>query len=438
MKAHARLLSAALALVSGTAFAAPPEELPVSNEAAMMGGAVRAAGRSAGSFWYNPALLGRVHLSETEANGEVLGLRWTQAPNVVALERLDGTRSSTSLRDAQFVAVPTTFAGAIALTPKLTIGYGLFQPLASDFSASADVQEGEAGTDETVFQLRYTQSSQRYYGGLGLGYEFSPNFQMGASLFAAYDQTERTQQLFLARSGELAASGLVDESASIGSFGLAAAFGVRGRLGRIVAAAASVRAPTFVLTQSIEGGRTVSESTAEATQTRIETLDPEIWRQSQLRGWEFGAGLSVGPGDWLVSLDLSAQTGTRPRSGPLAAGPSFGVQLGGNARLSERLSLGAGAFYASPSGNDESLGALSLHRVGGSLGFELRRRLELANRNNIEFRTVIAAWYAYSFGTSAGLEVETSAQQAIAAMATTQVSARSHLVMLHIGSALAF
>ena len=422
------------------AMAAGPDELPLSNEAAMSGGAVLAAGRSAGSFWYNPALLGRIHLSETEANGEILGLRWTRIPDVASLSLPDGSRTTTTLADSSFVAVPTTFAGAIALTPKLTLGYGLFQPRASQFDASADVLETNPDVGQTVFQLRHRVSTERYHGGIGLGYEVSPDFQIGASVFAVFDQSQREQQLLVVRPGpdDQVLSAVANESAAVGTFALATALGVRGRLGRIVHAAASLRAPTFVLTQSIEGSQTLSEIGPDGSETSVEAIELDDWRQTQLSGWGLSAGLSIGPGSWLVNLELNGDTGTRPRSGPLGSKPSFGARLGGSVRLGDRASLGAGAFYQSPTGNDESFGSLSLHRFGGSIGVEIRRRLELANRHSIEFRTVVAAWYAHGRGTAAGLEVRSDPLQALGAITTTSGPAQEHLLLLHVGSSIAF
>ncbi len=422
------------------ASASSPEELPLSNEAAIMGGAVMASGLSAGSFWYNPALLGRIRHSETEASAEVYGARLTRAARGAELTLPDGSSTVHALRSDEIVTVPTTFAGAFALTPSLTLGFGLFTPASSDFTVKADAQRGDEAGGDTTFQLRHRRASQRLYGGLGLGWNASDRFQLGASIFALYDQSRSEQRLFVARSqGAAERSALFDEDTTVGTIALATTLGVRGRLHPLVHAAATVRTPNFVLEQSISGTRLVSLVGSEDAGTELSEIDPAPWSQSQLSGWRFAAGLAVGDREGQLTIDVDATTGTgaNNRGGPLSTRPAFGARLGGLARVAETVSVGAGAFLQSNEGAGDSFGITQMNRWGGSLGLELRRRLELKNRESIEFRTVVAGWYAYGRGTIGGLLVS-SEGDSLGQSATFQTPAQTHLIVLHIGSALAF
>lgn len=429
----------------GLALAAPTEELPLSNEAAMAGGTVLAGGRSAGSFWYNPAVLGRIHLTETEASAEVLGLRRLRAPGGVALELPGGDAASADLESDQFVAVPTTFAGAQALTPKLTLGFGLFQPVATELSVRAELRDEDSEHGDTRSTLRHRQTTERYYAGLGLGAEISPNFQLGASVFFAFDQTQRDQRLHLVRSGSAAGalSSVINEDAAVASYGLMSSVGLRGRLGRMVHGAVSVRTPTIVLGQSIEGTRTEShlgptEVEPEGIDTQVTPADAQLWEQSQLTGWHLAAGLTVGEGPWQVGLDVHADTGTTEREGPLATRPTYGARLGAMVDVSESVSLGMGLFHERSEDAARVFGATRTSQWGGSLGVEIRRRLEMRNRGDIEFRTVVAAWYAYGSGSLAGVQMTSTPERALATVTAADVPMRQHLLLVHIGSALAF
>jgi hypothetical protein len=66
------------------------------------------------------------------------------------------------------------------------------------------------------------------------------------------------------------------------------------------------------------------------------------------------------------------------------------------------------------------------------------RRLELRNQDAIEFRTVIAAWYAHGRGTTKALRMESTDAPPYLSASTYDARTRTDLVVLHIGSSLSF
>lgn len=438
--ALAPVLVVASGVLSLEAHAGAPEDLPVSNDAAMMGGTVLASGRTAGSFWYNPALLGRIHLSETEANAEVIGLRNTRIRDAWEVALPGGDRSGGDLQNSELINAPTTFAGASALTPRLTLGYGLFQPVSRDLALRVDLQDSDPTRGDTVFELRHRQSTQRLHFGAGLGLELSSAFHLGASVLAVYDQTSFQERLFATRAGgELpVVSSTIDEEVDVGSVGLVSTIGLRGQLGRIVWGAATVRTPTFVVLQTIDGSRTESHTGPGGGDTEVVPVAEQDWQESQLTGWRFGVGLMVGEGRWSVATDLHADTGTPRPERPIGSLPSMGARLGTRVWLNKRVSVGAGAFYEGRWGEGEGFGDDRMDQVGGSGGIELRRKLELASHKSIVFRSVFAVWYAHGFGTVGGIRAVSGLERGIETIAEGSSDATSHTVLLHLGSSLAF
>lgn len=418
-------------------YASPPEQFPLSNDAAIMGGAVLAGGQGAGSFWYNPALLARIHHSETEASAEVYGLRLTSVPRGVGLRLPNGTQVIEPLRRAQIVAVPTTFAGAFGITPKFTVGFGLYVPVASNLSVQADLVENPSSEGETSFQLRYRRDLQRYHAGLGFGWQPLPTIQFGVSVFAVYDQLRYEQRLFLTRSQALGQteSRLLDEDTTVDTFGVATNIGLRGQLHRLVHAAATVRTPTLVIYQGIDGSQTEAIVAQDFAHTDISAVDPAGWGQVQLSGWRIATGLAVGDPRWRVGVDVNAIT--RTRGDPLSRA-TFGARVGGEITVADPISLGGGVFFYSNDSDNTAFGIAQLHRWGGSFGVELLRRLTLNTSRHIEFRTVVALWYEGGRGTIGGLQVESVEDASVAQFTTVRTPAQTHLILLHIGSALSF
>ncbi len=439
MRASIRIVGFAVALVGApvSVRAAPGDDLPSSSDAALMGGAALASGTSAGSLWYNPAVLGRIRYAETEANAEAIGVRFTRVDGIAQLQMPDGTRTQIDVDDSQLVAVPTVFASAFTLSKNLTVGFGLYTPRAERVSAVTTEQQPDATGQPTLVQLRAQRSVERILANLGVGYQPLPNLQLGAAVVMGLETGEDDRSIFLSR--PTAAGGnltsFIDERRESTAFGLGGAIGLRGKIGRLVHGAATLRTPTYLATESEEITRTVSHRTGDDTRDEVVSeLAPS--GRTQLDGWRVGTGVSVGNQRVLGALDVEGSVGSTTRSRTGAA--SISTRLGAKVNVTRTAAVGGGAFYRSPDTSDDAFGATRLHLIGGSLGVELRRRLELRNQGAIEFRTVLAAWYAHGQGTTRALRLVSTDEAPYLTSSTYDARTRTDLIVVHVGSSLSF
>lgn len=395
----------------------------MSNEASLSGGAVLAHGREVGSLWYNPAVLGGVSRAETEVNGEAFGGRWSYARNGAVVPTAEGSRVQ-RLESAETLVVSSTFTLAFALSPKWAVGVGVFSPLSGD----AILDDG-GESDELYIRTRRT--SQRSHYGVAVGWQPRSQIQLGASIMGVYDKLSTRHRVYSSL-GPGASLSLDNESSTV-SHGLMAKIGASAQVHPWVRVGATLETPAFVLSRSREGVRSTTRIEDGMGSTDFDRVPNAEVQGSTLTGWRGAAGVSVGRGIWRVAADLYA-------SGPSAGmdQPGYGARLGATFDLSDRFVLGAGAFTDQNTASDAGAAAFQGNRWGTSLGLEFREPIRLArgeSARSLEFRTTLAARYAYETGTRGGVRIVDDVRLDTQ---TSRGGATNHLLLIHFGTSLAF
>ncbi len=413
----------ALGLLSVSNPARAESPYAMSNEAALSGGAVLAQGQEVGSFWYNPAVLGGVDRAETEVNGEAFGARWTRAPNGAVVPTADGSRVQ-RMESTETLVVSSAFALAFALGPKWALGVGAFSPLSGDLTLD---DGGES--DELYIHTRRTSQRQHY--GLAVGWEPTESLQVGASVMGVYDELQTRHSVYSSL-GPGASLALDTDSTTV-SHAITAKLGASARVHPLVRVGATVETPAYVLDRSTEGARGVARVDGASVLVDFEREGDVEVEGSTLTGWRGALGASVGRGIWRVATDVYV---AGPSAGMSDTG--YGAKLGGTFELSDRFVLGAGLLTDQNTASDAGNAAFQGDRWGTSLGLEFREPIRLArgeSARSIEFRTTLAARYAYETGTRGGLRVADGIR---IDTQTSRGTAANHLLLIHFGTSLAF
>ncbi len=408
-------------LVATDAGANDETPFAMSSEAAISGGAVMAAAQDVGSTWYNPAAIAGVKRAETEVNGEAFGARLTRAPGGDPFAA--GSSVATPAGDStEVLVVPTTIGQAFAVNDRWALGLGVFAPVFGDAESAAD----EGGT-----YVRSRRTSTRYHIGLLAGWQAHPDVRVGARAMVVYDELRVQHRTF---ADPAAGVTTFDGNASITTFGAEAALGVAARVHRMVQIGASLETATFVLDQSSEGTRQTTDTDTMGTTVSFDRTPLPEAAGGQLAGWRGAAGLQVGEGIWSAATD--AYLASKP--GDRAEGVGWGLRLGGKVMVTKLMAVGGGTWIDRNIESDAGRGAFRGHRYGGALGIDIVKPVRLAKGESaatIEFRTTVAARYAFETGTVGG---RTRLERLLDDPERTRGNALRHVILLHVGTGLAF
>lgn len=413
-----------IVLMGWTRTAQAETPYPTSNEAAISGGAVLAAGREVGSMYYNPASLAHVRRGETELTAEAVGGRWTNAPEGAAVEDAMGRVRPRALQSREFLIVPTSLAMGYALSPRWTLGAGVFVPVQGDI----DLLDKDGADDPYV---RSRRTAQRYEFALAVGWDAHPSWKLGFSTAGVVDTLRVRERVFTESTASGSAS--FDREVTTTTVGLRPKVGVQTKLSHLVSLGATFETPTFVLSRERKGIFGLTRNVNGEPVTDFSRTADEGTENGPLTGWRTALGLSVGKDEWRVSSDVYGEAPGRGAS-PL----SWGVRLGARGLVTDRVSVGGGVFTDQSIESDAGPLAFRGDRWGGALGVEFRKPVRLApgeSARTIEFRTTLAARYAYEVGTIGGLRIEEGVTRG---EVDVRGPATAHLFFLHVGTTLAF
>ena len=417
----------------------------MSDDAALMGGAVVASGRDVASAWYNPALLTHNDRLRADVSAAAYGVRWIRAPQALTLRSASQTRTQPA-KSREFLVVPTAFALGSAVTERVSLGFGFFT---SRFAEPTVVlRDGGRVTDAFSAELRRAGVQRRYHAGPMLGLRLHEDLDLGLSVFGVYDKSSISQRAFVEYSSDLGRSTiLADGDATVRSYGFQAAFGIRGWLSEWVSAGASVRTPTVVAFQRVEGSEVTLLSAADPDGVAEVDSDfegfPVQRRPTRISTWNVATGISVGRERWRIGLDAEAAPAHYPDNPTIGQDPYWNVRLGGRWRASERWSLGGGLFTDRNDSRATSFGSVRVDLWGVALGVRLRTPVTLGEDERvtrIAFQTTVGVRYAAGRGRAGGFEAAyddtTLWPQRIDY--NRDVEATMHLLTVHVGSGLVF
>lgn len=188
-------LFALLVLWPTTADAGNADTYHLSNDAAVVGGAVTATVKGGGAVWYNPAGLAADTRSSVDVSANAYVVRFGGNPDLVA----DGSRSDQKkLSTFDFNTVPTSLAFTRRVG-NVNLGLGLFVPSQRSLLPRAQVRLYDAAGNPQG--LAAVDGYERYsdtYAGLGAGFNLSPTLRLGASLFLLYSTLDQSLGTVLA------------------------------------------------------------------------------------------------------------------------------------------------------------------------------------------------------------------------------------------------
>lgn len=151
----------------------------VSDQAAMMGGAVTALAASTTAVYYNPAgLAADTKHTSISLSTSSYGFSTRSSPSLAGT---GADRSTDRLTTLQLLSVPAAIAYFKPLTPRLGAGFGLFVPLAVN-----EWQRDAATVGSTSATLENRLSANEYRLGGGVGYALTDTLRLGGALFVSY------------------------------------------------------------------------------------------------------------------------------------------------------------------------------------------------------------------------------------------------------------
>lgn len=427
------------------AFAAPDDGFSMSDDAALMGGAVVASGRDVASSWYNPALLTHNDRLRADVSTAAYGARWIRAKRGLQL-RDENEQQTAAIRSREFLVVPTAFALGSAVSERVSIGFGFFTPRFAE--PTVIVRAGGAGGDAFAAELRRSGIHRRYYAGPIFGLRIHDDLDLGVALYGVYDKAAVSQRVFVEHASDAGRSSiLADSDDTVRSYGLQAAFGLRGWLSEWVSAGASVRTPSVAVFQTVEGSSVTIESETGPDGAATTTSDFEGFpiqrRPTRISTWSVASGVSVGRTRWRMGLDVEASPAHYPSNPAIGRAAHWNVRLGIRSKLSDRWSVGGGVFTDRNDSRGTAFGSVRINLFGAALGVRLRTPVNLDDDERvtrIAFQTTVGARYSVGRGRAGGVDgsYEGEGISPDRLDLGSSVGATMHLLTLHVGSGLVF
>ncbi len=443
-------LVATLALAS-TAHAG--DDVPtIGNEAAISGGAVVAAGRSAAMAWANPAGLGANQNTRLEASAQMLALQLRKIPGGLRTD-LPGDSRSSAIVTRELMVVPSATVFARRIARNVSAALALFVPSYDELEL--DVRgDGFTGTIRYAHQIKVTRHQRRYHVGPAFGWEITPEVRVGVSGFVVYEREVQSTSAW-ARAGtsefpprtERFVHADLHESAR--SWGTEFVFGVQWQPVDYLHLGLAVRTPRAWVYQRIDRSAVVTEGGHNPQDGGFSELSaqPEL---------DTAAGRPDDPMSITAALAYSWTRGWAsiegelrpPRYSPDGDGRRMVLNLrtGVRAEVSRRFLLGGG-FYMSRSAlsvADDFL-EYDVDTYGFTFGGEYRRPVRLSRREaarRLVFVTAVAARYGLSLGKVGRVRIDladlAASDNAVLVTTGDPVETVTHDLALHVGTGLEF
>jgi hypothetical protein len=389
-------------LGTNEASAGNSEDAVAGTDAALTGGAVVATVRTGAALWFNPAGVAGLDLRSFGLTGSLYSVSIVKAPGVLGLE----SGEETGANQLSLGAVPRALTFALALSPKLRLGFGFFYSR----SRSRLVQDSVSLQDAPSTVEWFTsdnRSFSNYHISSAVGWKLSERLYLGAALDVVLSQFEQYRLLSGAYDSGDAGATSTDLASSISGGGLQLKAGVQWAPIDVVRTGLSVATPSYLVYLSEETTRTQvvapPDGAGRFEGTQVGDLSG-AWAGSEPGNVRAGVAY-VKPWGWL-ELDLIYDFPLESDDFNIHRKGIFNARLGGILRASRRIALGFGIFTdRSPQKSLEALGDRDVDFYGASLGVDFANREEppALDEKGFYFAFALAVRYAYGHGQVAGL-----------------------------------
>ncbi|HSI05215.1 MAG TPA: hypothetical protein VLC93_12090, partial [Myxococcota bacterium] len=409
MKDIARALALlVIAVIARPALAGNLDAVFVSDQAAMMGGAVTALASDTTAIFYNPAgLVADTSHASISLSTSSYGFSTRSSPSL--LVESPSTRSS-DLTTQQLLSVPAAIAFFVPLSPRLGAGFGIFVPVAlNEWQRDAVVIENGTTVGRASFENRLVGTDFRIGG--GVGYALTDTLRVGAALFATYTvaalhldfaTTQHTDEIAVA-------STQISVNDEVLQLGAVATLGIQWQPRADVIIAATWFLPELEVTSQ---DRLSQQASAFGPDGAV--ADNAFLRITSGVRSAGNSRLFFGAGYRGERLRLGLEGNFTKPSGDFVKGEVWNARAGMQARVVEGVWLGAGLFTdRSPDRFDStSLLSRSVDFYGATFGVRLEssylarlvrdwKGKSDANESSLVFFTALTARYAYGTGRTA-------------------------------------
>jgi hypothetical protein len=431
-------------LLAARAHAGNEDELFVSNDAAMMGGAVVAVVRDGGSLWHNPAGLGGADRDRVDVTANVYSLRLSHAPGF--MRSVQGDACDADVRE--FVAVPSQISYLRVLSRRATLGLGYYAPRAANLIVREDMHT-DAGDIVSDWSVDGVQAYKEYVFGATLGVEPSPGLRLGGGLLLRWESLTQSVAFF----GQVASAGVTSRLLQVGSLythdqvGLEPTLGIQWEVSHALTLAASARGPRLGLYNA--GETTDSESIVLSDSTpplllavsSRQKLGGKAFAWMRLGRYFLGAAYRLG--QTVLAIDGDLQPGLVDRGAGVERKLAWNVRFGASQRVSPRFTLGGGLFTdrGADQKSEEGLLGAGANFVGGSLGVRWDDQHRLAAgepADSLRFTSLFAVRYAYARGRIENLTVDPTSSTTAELLRSGEIGVSVHELALYLGTGLYF
>lgn len=437
---------------AGTARAGDGDVPVIGNEAAISGGAVVAAGRSAAMAWANPAGLGANDRARLEASGQVFAMRLRRIPGGLRTDLPDGSRSS-AMNSVEFAVVPSASVLARRLGRYTSAALALFVPRFDEL----DFDVRDSGTTPRVrfgHQVKTVRHSRRYHVGPAFGWEILPELRIGLAGFVVYDKSVQSTNAW-ARASTLEIPAETQRYVqaslheSVRSWGAELVLGVQWQPTDYLHLGLVFRSPRAWFVQRIDRSAVTTmggENPEDGGFAELEAV-PELGTAAGRPNdpMQLVGGIAYAWSRGWVSLEgdlRPARKGDQNDGRRMVMNARVGVR----ARVGDRFVLGGG-MYTDRSAlvvADDFLD-FDVDTYGATFGGEMRRPVRLSRREKarrLVFTTAVAVRYGLSVGRAGRLRIDLSdlREQQREVLVTTGDPVRVvvHDLALHLGTGLEF
>jgi hypothetical protein len=366
-----------------------------SDDASMTAGAVTATSDDSGSIYYNPAGLSLNRRSTADLSASTFGLRIRPVDGAMATNFPNG-RSSLKLDSFDIISAPHAIAFTRQLGEDSSLGLALYIVDFDVRTGNATAADGlDPATGERLRQhVDIDFHSTKYVFGPALGWQLAPGVRFGFGVYGTYAKRVASGRLFFDGTSPAQPDGSVPVSfltannrAELSFLGVRGMAGVQWDMAPEWRLGVAARTPELQLTA---GGSSLA-TTAFADGSPGATARP-FFNVTELQP-DSSVGLTMPPqlvasvarnlGEKsFVSAEVDLQTPLRVVSLGVDRDTTINARIGGIARVSERVSLGAGFFTdrATRSVLTPTIGDDRVDYYGITIGGQLRTLLPLADR----------------------------------------------------------